>query len=166
MLPQATLDAARDLLAALEARGMTLSTAESCTGGLIAAALTAVPGSSAVVTRGYVTYSNDAKHEMLGVSAATLERAGAVSEATVREMAEGALDNSAAQVSLAVSGIAGPGGGGKSSVSQELVSRCPCSRLVQSHVRSCSRIVLLHVLSYSAPSTLVEVGDPVHKSWY
>ena len=110
MLPEATLDAARELLGALEGRGMTLATAESCTGGLIAAALTAVPGSSAVVTRGYVTYSNDAKEEMLGVPAELLRTVGAVSEEVTRAMAEGALRASGANVALSCTGIAGPGG--------------------------------------------------------
>jgi nicotinamide-nucleotide amidase len=110
MLPEATLDAARGLLAALEGRRMTLATAESCTGGLIAAALTAVPGSSAVVTRGYVTYSNEAKQEMLGVPAALLETVGAVSEEVARAMAEGALRASGADMALSCTGIAGPGG--------------------------------------------------------
>ena len=102
--------AARELLGALEGRGMTLATAESCTGGLIAAALTAVPGSSAVVTRGYVTYSNDAKEEMLGVPADLLRTVGAVSEEVARAMAEGALRASGADVALSCTGIAGPGG--------------------------------------------------------
>ena len=110
MLPRATLDTARDLLAALETRGMALSTAESCTGGLIAAALTAIPGSSAVVTRGYVTYSNDAKQEMLGVPADLLRTVGAVSEEVARAMAEGALRASGADMALSCTGIAGPGG--------------------------------------------------------
>ena len=111
MLPAATLDAARALLAALEERGMTLATAESCTGGLIAAALTAVPGSSAVVTRGYVTYSNEAKREMVGVPAELFDTVGAVSEEVARAMAEGALRASGADVALSCTGIAGPGGG-------------------------------------------------------
>jgi nicotinamide-nucleotide amidase len=110
MLPQSTLDTARDLLAQLEARGLTLATAESCTGGLIAAALTAIPGSSAVVTRGYVTYSNEAKQEMLGVPADVLAHLGAVSEAVARAMAEGALRASGADLALSCTGIAGPGG--------------------------------------------------------
>ncbi|MBD0274711.1 MAG: CinA family protein, partial [Acetobacteraceae bacterium] len=110
MLPQATLDAARDLLAALEARGLALSTAESCTGGLIAAALTAIPGASAVLTRGYVTYSNDAKQEMLDVPAELLRTVGAVSEEVARAMAEGALRASGADMALSCTGIAGPGG--------------------------------------------------------
>ncbi len=110
MLPQDTLDAARALLAAMEARGLTLATAESCTGGLIAAALTAIPGSSAVVTRGYVTYSNDAKRQELGVPAAVLEAVGAVSEETARAMAEGALARAGVDLAVSCTGIAGPGG--------------------------------------------------------
>lgn len=88
-----------------------LVTAESCTGGRLAAAITAIPGSSDWFDRGFVTYSNTAKEEMLGVSPATLNRYGAVSEHTVVEMAHGALQRSHAQVSLATTGIAGPGGG-------------------------------------------------------
>lgn len=97
--------------AALKAQGMMLVTAESCTGGGIAQELTSVSGSSVWFERGFVTYSNAAKEEMLGVSPQTLEEDGAVSETTVREMAEGALQYSRAQVAVAVSGIAGPGGG-------------------------------------------------------
>jgi nicotinamide-nucleotide amidase len=88
-----------------------LVTAESCTGGGIAAAVTAVAGSSAWFERGFVTYSNAAKREMLGVQESTLQAHGAVSEPVVREMAAGALRHSAAQVAVAVSGIAGPDGG-------------------------------------------------------
>lgn len=95
----------------LRARGWQLATAESCTGGGIAAALTDLAGSSQWFDRGFVTYSNQAKQDMLGVSAATLDSEGAVSEATVREMVAGALAHSAAQVAVAVSGIAGPSGG-------------------------------------------------------
>jgi nicotinamide-nucleotide amidase len=96
---------------ALRARNLTLATAESCTGGLIAAAITDISGSSAWFDRGFVTYSNHAKREMLGVHPKTLEMHGAVSEAVVKEMAEGAISASDAQVSVAVSGVAGPGGG-------------------------------------------------------
>ena len=96
---------------ALKTRGMLLTTAESCTGGGIAQAVTRVSGSSAWFDRGFITYSNISKEEMLGVSPDTLEEHGAVSEATVREMADGALQFSGAQVALAVSGIAGPTGG-------------------------------------------------------
>ena len=96
---------------ALERRGWMLTTAESCTGGWVAEAITMVPGSSAWFDRGFVTYTNAAKRDMLGVSSETLDRHGAVSEAVVREMVEGALKASEAQVAVAVSGVAGPGGG-------------------------------------------------------
>lgn len=97
--------------AALQARGWRLATAESCTGGWVAQAVTAIPGSSSWFDRGFVTYSNEAKREMLGVQADTLAAFGAVSEATVREMAAGALTRSRAEVTVAISGIAGPAGG-------------------------------------------------------
>jgi nicotinamide-nucleotide amidase len=96
---------------ALHERQYSLTTAESCTGGWIAEVVTATAGSSAWFDRGFVTYSNTSKQEMLGVSTTTLAQHGAVSEQTVREMASGALTHSAAQASLAVSGVAGPGGG-------------------------------------------------------
>lgn len=96
---------------ALVARGWWLAAAESCTGGWAAQAITAVPGSSAWFDRGFVTYSNAAKQELLGVSAETLATHGAVSEPTVREMALGALAHSQAQAAFAISGIAGPTGG-------------------------------------------------------
>ena len=96
---------------ALMQHGMLVATAESCTGGLIAAAMTSVAGSSSWFDRGFVTYSNAAKLEMLGVAPATLEHHGAVSEPTAREMAVGALSKSGAHIAVAVTGIAGPGGG-------------------------------------------------------
>ncbi len=106
------LDAlARRVGEALANRRLWLATAESCTGGWIAEAVTAVAGSSGWFDRGFVTYSNDAKADMLGVRATTLETHGAVSEATVGEMAAGALDHSRADLAVAVSGVAGPGGG-------------------------------------------------------
>lgn len=92
-------------------RNKKLTVAESCTGGWIAKVLTDLAGSSVWFERGFVTYSNQAKHEMLGVAVATLENFGAVSQETVAEMAAGALKNSHADFSLSVSGIAGPGGG-------------------------------------------------------
>lgn len=98
-------------LLACRARGTMLATAESCTGGMIAAALTDIAGSSSVVERGFVVYSNDAKREMLGVPPGLLETHGAVSEPVARAMAEGALANSRAGIAVAVTGIAGPGGG-------------------------------------------------------
>lgn len=102
---------AEKLLATARAGGVRIATAESCTGGLIAALLTEIPGASDVFGRGFVTYSNKAKEDMLGVPAATLRQHGAVSEAVARIMAEGAIRNSTAQLSVAVTGIAGPGGG-------------------------------------------------------
>jgi len=96
---------------ALKAHGLKLATAESCTGGGVAQAITDVAGSSTWFERGFIAYSNQAKQQMLGVREATLNQHGAVSEATVREMVAGALQHSAAQVALAVSGIAGPDGG-------------------------------------------------------
>lgn len=94
-------------------KGLSIATAESCTGGLVAAALTDCPGSSAMFDRGFVTYSNAAKIEMLGVLPATLEAHGAVSEEVAAEMAEGALARSGAQLAVSVTGIAGPGGSGR-----------------------------------------------------
>jgi nicotinamide-nucleotide amidase len=105
--------AAARLLEIFRARGLKLATAESCTGGLVAAALTDIAGSSDVVDCGFVTYSNEAKQAMLGVPAATLKRHGAVSAQTAQAMAAGALKNSNADVTVAITGIAGPGGGSK-----------------------------------------------------
>ena len=93
------------------AEGMMIATAESCTGGMIAAALTDVPGSSAVLDRAFVTYSNEAKNEMLGVPAALIKRYGAVSHQVARAMAVGALRHSRADLTVSVTGIAGPSGG-------------------------------------------------------
>jgi nicotinamide-nucleotide amidase len=93
------------------AEGMMIATAESCTGGMIIAALTDIAGSSAVVDRGFITYSNEAKMDMLGVSQETLKAHGAVSRETALEMAAGALAHSRASLALAVTGVAGPGGG-------------------------------------------------------
>ena len=104
------LDEVEALAALLRERGATLTTAESCTGGLIAAACTALAGSSDWFERGFVTYSNAAKSELLGVEPAVIARHGAVSEKVARAMAEGALARSPAHCSVAVTGIAGPGG--------------------------------------------------------
>jgi nicotinamide-nucleotide amidase len=95
----------------LHEKGWMLTSAESCTGGWLAQVVTAIPGSSAWFDRGFITYSNQAKEAMLGVHAETLDTRGAVSEETVKEMAVGALARSAGQISTAISGIAGPGGG-------------------------------------------------------
>jgi len=101
---------AQQVGAQLRKQSLRLATAESCTGGWVAKVVTDIAGSSAWFERGFITYANEAKQDMLGVRAETLAAHGAVSEATVAEMAEGALAHSRAQVSLAISGIAGPGG--------------------------------------------------------
>ena len=111
MLDAAILAQAAALLELYRARGMRLATAESCTGGLIAAALTHAAGSSDVVDRGFVTYSNAAKTEMLGVPAALIEQHGAVSQPVAAAMAAGALARSLAGTAVSVTGVAGPGGG-------------------------------------------------------
>jgi nicotinamide-nucleotide amidase len=103
-------DLAVAVLNACKARGLMVATAESCTGGMVAAALTDIAGSSAVVDRGFVTYSNAAKTAMLGVPAALIEAHGAVSEPVARAMAAGALAASLADLSVAITGVAGPGG--------------------------------------------------------
>lgn len=112
MAPEPLIEQAKAVLDACRARGLLVVTAESCTGGLVAAALTEIAGSSDVVERGFVTYSNEAKEELLGVPRALLAAQGAVSEPVARAMAEGALAHaSRAALSIAVTGIAGPGGG-------------------------------------------------------
>ena len=111
MLSDAILQDAESLLAACRSKGIMLATAESCTGGLIAAALTAIAGSSDVVDRGFVTYSNEAKNQMIGVPMKLIETHGAVSEAVARAMAEGTLARSHAAIVVSVTGVAGPGGG-------------------------------------------------------
>jgi nicotinamide-nucleotide amidase len=119
------------------ARGWMVSTAESCTGGLIAGALTEVAGSSAVVDRGFVTYSNAAKMDLLGVQAETLDTFGAVSQETALQMARGALMRSRAHVSIAVTGIAGPGGGSlaKPVGLVHLAAACKDGRLIHHAMR-------------------------------
>ena len=104
-------EAARRVLEACKDAGLMLATAESCTGGMVFAALTDIPGSSAVMERGFVTYTNRAKAEMLGVPGAVLAEHGAVSEPVARAMAEGALAHSPADIAVAITGVAGPGGG-------------------------------------------------------
>ncbi|OYX82654.1 MAG: damage-inducible protein CinA, partial [Azorhizobium sp. 35-67-5] len=102
---------AEAVLAACRARGLTIATAESCTGGLVAAALTEIAGSSDVVDRGFVTYSNAAKQKMLGVPAATLQAHGAVSREAAEAMARGALKAAGTSLAVSITGVAGPGGG-------------------------------------------------------
>jgi len=111
MIPYALLAEAETLLAACRERGIMLATAESCTGGLITAVLTAIAGASDVVDRGFVTYSNEAKHELIGVPMPLIQAHGVVSEEVARAMAEGALSRSRATIAVSVTGVAGPGGG-------------------------------------------------------
>ena len=111
LLPDDLVELAARVVAANKAAGRTIALAESCTGGLVSAALTEVAGSSAVLDRGFVTYSNESKHEVLGVPMDILDTFGAVSVATAWAMARGALANSKADIAVAISGIAGPDGG-------------------------------------------------------
>jgi len=111
MLSPVLLEQAAALLDACRSRGIRLATAESCTGGLIAAALTAIAGSSGVFDRGFITYSNDAKAELTGVPSELIARHGAVSEAVAGAMAAGALARSRADIAVSATGLAGPGGG-------------------------------------------------------
>lgn len=109
--PKDIEDAAHAIVADFAEKKLLIATAESCTAGLIAGAITEIAGSSVVFDRGFVTYSNEAKREMIGVANATLKAHGAVSRPTALEMAQGAIGNSGANISIAVTGIAGPGGG-------------------------------------------------------
>lgn len=112
MFPDDVVARANEVLEAAKACGVKIATAESCTAGLVASALTSVSGSAEVVERGFVTYANEAKVEMLGVSPQLIEDVGAVSEQVAREMARGALARSRAQLTVSITGIAGPTGGG------------------------------------------------------
>jgi len=111
MFPEDIQQSAQQIVAIATARGLMLTTAESCTGGLVAGALTEIPGSSAALDRGFVTYSNLAKMQMLGVPAATLTTYGAVARQTAEAMAQGAAAHAQATVAVSVTGVAGPGGG-------------------------------------------------------
>jgi nicotinamide-nucleotide amidase len=113
MFPSELIDRAAALVLNCRERRLRIATAESCTGGLVAALLTEMPGSSAVLERGFVVYSNEAKQELLDVPAATLDTFGAVSEETARAMAKGAAFHSRADIAVSITGIAGPDGGTK-----------------------------------------------------
>jgi nicotinamide-nucleotide amidase len=137
-----------------------IATAESCTGGLVAAALTAIPGSSAVLDRGFVTYSNAAKSEMLGVPATTIEAQGAVSQAVAEAMAQGALARSQAGLAVSITGIAGPGGAtetkpiglvqfGCATATTTSYRECRFGDLGRSEVRTASVIVALDMLLHA-----------------
>ncbi|GAA0578934.1 CinA family protein [Rhizomicrobium electricum] len=111
MFPPRLTELAAVVLNEAKSKGLRIATAESCTGGLIAGLLTEIPGSSDVVERGFVTYSNEAKADLLGIPMALIQANGAVSEPVARAMAEGAVRHSLAQLAVSVTGIAGPGGG-------------------------------------------------------
>lgn len=111
MMSDVSLKLAAEIIGRGAANGLTIATAESCTGGLIGACLTEIPGSSAVLDRGFIVYSNQAKQDLLGVSSDMLEAHGAVSAETAAAMAKGARDRAGVDIAVAVTGIAGPGGG-------------------------------------------------------
>ncbi len=111
MLDSHVIEKAAEVIATCQKAGLMVATVESCTGGLVSAALTAVPGSSAVVDRGFVTYTNEAKTELVGVPAELIARVGAVSAEVAAAMATGGLAHSNAQIAVSLTGIAGPGGG-------------------------------------------------------
>lgn len=128
------MSSAEKLVDALRAKGHKLVTAESCTGGLVAAAITDIAGSSDVFERGFVTYSNEAKQDILGVRAETLAEHGAVSEETARAMASGAVAHSRGTISVSITGIAGPGGGSREKP-VGLVHFAVCAGGVVTHIR-------------------------------
>ena len=147
MIDEATTIAAQALIDRLRAQGLMLATAESCTGGLIAAALTARAGSSDVLECGFVTYSNAAKSRMLGLPAALIAAEGAVSEAVAKAMAEGALRHSSADIAISVTGIAGPSGGSAAKpVGLVYIGRARRNRetAVQRHIFSGDRTAIRH----------------------
>jgi nicotinamide-nucleotide amidase len=153
---------AKRLLDLYRARGMRVATAESCTGGLVAAALTAIAGSSDVFECSFVTYSNEAKHKLLGVSVATLRRYGAVSAETAAAMAKGALRQSGADCAVSVTGIAGPNGGSREKPvglvhfaavrrnGQMLAKRCLFGNVGRERVRELSALQALALLTRMA----------------
>lgn len=137
LFPAAISDLAQRIISEFSAKGWMVATAESCTGGLIAGALTDIAGSSAVVDRGFVTYTNQAKVDLLGVLPETLATFGAVSRETALQMSSGALMRSRAHVSVAVTGIAGPGGGSvdKPVGLVHLAARCRDGRVIHREMR-------------------------------
>jgi nicotinamide-nucleotide amidase len=162
----AELDKARALLNLCRARKLTIATAESCTGGLVAATLTEIPGSSDVFERGFVTYSDAAKAAMLGVPTLVLQRFGAVSRETAEAMARGALAHSPADLAVSITGIAGPGGGSPGKPvglvhfaaaargGRLMHQECKFGDIGRAHVRQVSvlqALMMLHALAEQTP---------------
>jgi nicotinamide-nucleotide amidase len=162
----AELDKARALLNLCRARKLTIATAESCTGGLVAATLTEIPGSSDVFERGFVTYSDAAKAAMLGVPTLVLQRFGAVSRETAEAMARGALAHSPADLAVSITGIAGPGGGSPGKPvglvhfaaaargGRLMHQECKFGDIGRAHVRQVSvlqALAMLHALAEQTP---------------
>jgi nicotinamide-nucleotide amidase len=162
----AELDKARALLDLCRARKLTIATAESCTGGLVAATLTEIPGSSDVFERGFVTYSDAAKAAMLGVPTLVLQRFGAVSRETAEAMAQGALAHSLADLAVSITGIAGPGGGSPGKPvglvhfaaaargGRLMHQECKFGDIGRAHVRQVSvlqALTMLHALAEQTP---------------
>jgi len=163
MLPDDLIALAGRVIAAYRRSGRRIVTAESCTGGLISGCLTAVAGSSAVLERGYVTYSNQAKAEALGVTAAVLAGPGAVSAEAVAAMATGALERSPADVAIAVSGIAGPDGGTAEKpvglVYLALARRDACETAVERQIYTGDRAAVRAATVRRALELLLQGGD-------
>ena len=163
MYPKKLLDLAEQVLTACRGRDLKLALAESCTGGLVAGALSAVPGSSDVLDRGYVTYANEAKTEMLGVPVDLLASQGAVSEAVARAMAEGAIRSPNVDISVSITGIAGPGGGSEAKpvgLVHLASARTNAPTLHQSHIFLGDReAIRLHAVT-AAFELLLEQSQP------
>ena len=169
MIDEVVIEHARRVVEAGRAKGVRIATAESCTGGLVAAALTAVEGSSLVVERGFVTYSNMSKTEMLGVPSELIEMYGAVSEPVALEMALGALRHSKAHLAISITGIAGPGGGtltkpiglvhfGLATSTNKGHQRMEFGSLERSRVREKALSFALQMLSVALTETVIQNG--------
>lgn len=161
-----TLDLAESLLSQCRSRGIMLATAESCTGGMVAGSLTEIAGSSDVFDRGFVTYSNQAKSEMLGIPITLINTVGAVSEQVARAMAEGALKYSEATLTVSITGIAGPGGGSTKKpvglVHFAAASTIAKTRHIERRFGSLSRNEIRHASVNQALKLLLDFSDSLN----